>query len=291
MSWIKDGDGSTAEGNGIGVTSITETYWLFGPVDPEAVAASPTDFIGGMAGQTGPLPAYGSPHPNYTALRLRNWSVRRINNNAVAVATYSIGSAIFERDWYSWNGGFQTEELAFPYARRYRYTIPGYSTDNISYLPVDRDAWAVETVNVRFTVRRNEIPVNIGGEIGPAVKAMEEQNNAIHIINGTAYRFEAGAYYETRPGVWIVNYAWIYESGIRWNSTLESDADVVFPPRVGGLLTAPNAAPNSFLIPPFYEVDAIPNPDTPEDPPTFRLRLPYAYVPNGHLSLIGLPPL
>lgn len=286
MSWLRDGDGSAADGNGLGVTSITERYVVVGQVEPAAVVSDPTAYIGGMAGSTAPLPDYGSVHPVYPGLRLRTWSAQSSNANVFAVATYNNATAIFEPEWFSRSGGYQTETFTFPYARRIRHTIPtaGGTT------PVDQDLWKIETVSVRQTVRRNEINVNVGGAIGDAVEAMDLQNNKIHIINGRAYRFEAGSFYETRPNTWIVNYAWIYESGIYWNDTLQSDGDLQFPDAVDGLDTSPIGG-TVFVAPPFYAVDAIPQPAGPEFPPTFRRRLEYPIEEDGYLTLVGLPPL
>lgn len=290
-AWLRDGDGRSAEGNGLGVTAITERYVVVGQVDPAALAADPTAYIGGMAGELAPLPDYGTPHPNFPGIRLRTWSVSNGNGNTFATASYSLGSAVFEPEFFSRSGGYQTENWTFPYARRVRYTVPSQSGASVGFEQVNQDLWKLETVSVRQTVRRNEIVVNIGGLIGDAVKAMDNQNNRIHIINGVAYRFEAGAFYESRPNVWVVHYAWIYESGIFWNNTLQSDLDVVFPPSITGLQTAPTVVSPTFIAPPFYSIDAIPNPDSPENPPTFRPRLEYTLDASGYQQLVGLPPL
>jgi hypothetical protein len=288
--WLKDGDSLSAEANGLGVTSVTERYVVFGPAEPSAVVAAPSLYQGGMAGEVEPLPVPGSAHPNFPSLRLLTCSAQRVNNNVVYSVVYGSSTAIFDREWFARSGSFQTEATPMPYARRVRHTVPSYTGANVSFVPVDQDLWAIETVDVLHTVQRITMQVNIGGAIGAAVQAMRAQNNRVHVINGGAYRFEAGEYFEAKPGVWIVNYNWIGESGILWNDSLTSDANVVFPPRIDGLLTDPGAG-QIYVAPPFYSIDAIPDPDSPELPPAFRPRLRYPIEPNGYAQLVGLPPL
>lgn len=304
MGWSERHDGADANGELTGQVIASDTVRKFiitTDLYPDVVSANPTSVLGGDDGAT-PLPGYGSSHPRLVGARLTRYAVSGAPPNLLATAYYKFSGTIQPDDpeFFGQSGDWMEFEYDLPIAKR-RTRIVSMGGE----LPVQQTIkpFEFESVTIKQTLREHTMSVNIGGLIGDAIAAMDDQNNKIHRINGRPYRFQAGGYNEIRTGVWLVNYKWLYDSGTLYDDSLEDlyqpASDICFPffiiggappsPEHPGAVSSLGRTGIKYLRLPHHKRLIAPNPDgNPESYPLFPHALPFVYEPNGWQSLVGL---
>lgn len=309
MGWSERHDGAGASTELVGQMFTGDCVRMFivtTDVPPDVICFDPTAILGDNDGAT-PLPGYGSQHPRNNGLFLFRYSAVGDPPNLHVTAYYRnavIGPV--DPQFFGQSGDWFEEVDSLPIAKQIPtvVTMGGEPPVGPPTPPTIIRPWQFEEFGVQFTSRQHTMSVNVGGNIGSAIAAMDDQNNRIHRINTRAYRFKAGGYNEIMPEVWVVNYHWFFDSGTLYDDSLAvfnaPGSKIAIPPFVVG-----NAPPDDvnhpgavtslgkpgarYLRLPYHKRLIVPNPDeNPESRPQFPHYLPYVYEPDGWLQLVGL---
>ena len=304
MGWTERHDGASASGQTAGQIITADSVRMFvvtTDLYPDVVSSQPTAVLGGDDGAT-PLPGYGSAHPRTPGAFLFRYSVTGAPPNLFATAYYKFSGIVEPQDpeFFGQSGDWMEYEYDLPIARRVRriVSLGGNLPQAREVMPFEFDS-----VKIKQTLRQHTMSVNIGGQIGDAITAMDDQNNKIHLLNGRPYRFQAGGYNEIRTATWVVNYQWIYDSGTLYDDSLEDlyypASDICFPffiiggqppsPEHPGARSELGQNGVKYLRLPHHKRVIVPNPDgNPESYPLFPHALPFVYEPNGWQNLVGI---
>lgn len=317
MGWTERNDGTQAAAELSGAAGFAtirfsgERHFIITSDMPaDAVVSYPESILGGPDGAT-PLPSIGSAHPRFPGAVLRYYTAVCDPPNVHLRAHYTYGDIDpVNPEFFGQSGDFFDESDEIPYAEKRSAIVsmgdipPGGGPPQVVSIDVWR--WGDSEVPPRrviYNSRQHTMSVNVGGLIGDAIAAMDEQNNAIHKINGRYYRFKAGTYSEVREDVWVVNYHWFYDSGTFYDSSLDAflatDSRTAIPnPITGGAGPSaehPGARPEfgrtgvQYIRLPYHKRLIAPNPSgDPSDRPLFPHFMPYRVDEDGWQNLVGL---
>lgn len=303
MGWTEHHDGATTSGDLVGLSvnqSVDRLFIVEGDLYPDVVISAPGSVLGGPDGAT-PLPLYGSSHPRIPGINLFRYTVTGQPPLLRVVAQYRTPQVSpVDPEFFSQSGDWNTVQDELPMARRVRklVTVGGD-------VQTQQEIWPFEFGNIvlESSIRQHRMSVNIGGLIGDAVNAMDNQNGHIHVLNGSPYLFKAGGFNEIRPSTWVVNYIWEKDSGTPYDQSMEDlyqpNSDIVLPffvvggappsPEHPGAVTSLGRNGVKYLRLPFHRRLIAPNPSgDPEAYPLFPHVLPYVFDPNGWQELVGL---
>ena len=310
MGWYENNEGAGAAIELVGQSFNGSTDRLFivtNDVPADVVVSNPEAILGGADGAT-PLPGYGSTHPRNVGFVLFRYSAVASPPNVFVTASYRnpvIGP--ISPEFFGQSGDWYEAADSLPSAKQ-KVTVVSMGGEppvGPPEPPVTIRPWVFESFDIQYTSRQHTMSVNIGGNIGSAITAMDAQNNRIHRINDRCYRFKAGAYNEISPDTWVVDYHWFYDSGTVYDDSLAPfyapDSKVLFPFFIEGGAVAPDPEVHKGAVPalgrngvrylrlPYHKRLVVANADeNPESKPTFPHFLPYVYEPNGWQSLVGL---
>lgn len=308
MGWAEHHDGAGATGeytrSGPQRASTQRLFIVTTDVPPDVVVADPTAILGDTDGAT-PLPDYGSAHPRLTNLVLRTYSTSGEPPNMRVVAQYGLNDIDIlnpeDPEFFTQSGDWFDEFDSIPNARK-KNTL----TNSNGQGPLQTiQLWDFETppMEVLYTSRQHTMTVNVGGLIGNAIAAMDNQNNHLHLILGRYYRFKAGGYNEISHNVWTVNYQWFFDSGTEYDDSLAvfygPTSPIAIPPFVTGgqgpSLDHPGAVAAlgrtgaKYLRLPYHKRLIAPaRSGVAADYPLFPHHLPYFRDPTGWQELVGL---
>jgi hypothetical protein len=304
MGWTERHDGAPALGElaaqGIIRARIERRFIVTTDLEPSQVISGPQLILGGSDGLTG-LPPYGSPHPNFGGAVVQAYAAVGNPPNIEVTAYYGYGDIDpVSPEFYSQSGDWFEETDSLPIARHETSIVTSGGE-----LPTQQQirSWQFDSMDTLYTSRQHTISVNVGGMIGDAINAMDEQNNRIHKIGGRWYRFKAAGYNEVRLGVWVCNYQWFYDGGTLYDESLadfyQPSSDLAIPffviggaapsPEHPGAVTMLGRSGVKYLRLPYHKRLIVPNPDgNPDSYPKFPHFLPYVVDENGWQNLIGL---
>lgn len=290
--WIRDASKCSAQGDGRSFTA-REGYIIGGGINPVAIAANPTQFLGGEDGNT-PLPAINSPHPNYPAAILDGYSVETDGGISFIIGLYSTDRRFRLPSLPAVSGSrpnsdFVPYTFALPYAVKSTQVFWPRLADGQTGPPIPevRHPWTYLTQNHAVRAQRFAINGRIAAERMTTVyDTVFDLGNTAMAIDGRLWLFE-GARTSDAPdsGDFQVSMSFVREKDLRVDY-VALPPETYWPYLAGtfpGFTNALSAKPSfhkTIIIPPAS--------GNPEEFPTFRAIPTVEFVQDGYDRLRSL---
>lgn len=286
MAWQMNEGGVTAQCDG-GELTLSQPYILSGPgVDPVAVAAHPTDYLGGISGNE-PLPGFNSTHPSDPRLKLDAYAVNSDGAIKTVSALYSSSRRftfptpnVVPISGYRWRVTFETQTVEVPWTSLVKQLVAAGEYRD-AYLFLNQKMFE-KVVRISINCRIKE------ANIGNTIDVIAEQASTIHFIGGRHYLFEPSDITDAEDRVdYRAEFSWVRPLGIPFIEADDLPADTYFPNVFSKIAGVPQ---EPWTKPPFHEVILKPWPTDPSALPEFRSILNRKVNPTGYASILALLP-
>lgn len=238
----------------------------------------------------GPLPGYNTPHPVFPNLLLDSWDARLDGVVVSATALYSNDRTfagprkldILEPYFRSWSVGNYTQTIRIPYLERGLIDVKG-SGDFIDPKPVWNPIYdPIEHAFGRRVYRTNAQQVS-----NEQIESLWKQKGNLHMLFGRWHRYDGGtATQQDKTQGWSVEHVWTFDPGTPiYARDGVGDAETFLPVPHTWL----NFGPDSFVRPPYSNLAYIPNTDGYPLVGVFYAKRANPFVPDGWLTLPGVP--